>query len=454
MSKSQKREPTGIAYSEVDGLILFDLLQNDQLFSSVLTLLSDQPPEALESSIVDAYSILQRGLIKSVGLGEISGNYLQDYVCKHLAKQENIFTRMAEKGIFENLEFGMGEDDLAERLDPTELALFLLADFELKTAQKVYRFDPSKITGYTNEFNLAGLRATPANIPELISQRELIHAAMLKDEGFDVTIMLAKYYRSYGCGIFESAQVFELEDELVPVTSVEEIHMIDLVGYDYQKSMLIKNTEALLRGLPANNMLLFGDSGTGKSSSIRALLHEYKDRGLKLISVAKERLDKLEDVLDYIDNRGPTFIIYIDDLSFEENENEYKIFKSIIEGRMRSKPANAIFVVTSNRRNIVKDVWQDRQNQDDVHIRDNLQEKRSLSDRFGIKLNYSEPTKAEYLEIVKSMAARAGLKASKEDEEKFISDALTWEVRHGGRSGRTARQFIDYRVGQEILEDE
>jgi predicted AAA+ superfamily ATPase len=220
--------------------------------------------------------------------------------------------------------------------------------------------------------------------------------------------------------------------------------MADLVGCESQKKALLENLEIMLAGFRANNMLLYGDSGTGKSSSVKALLNSCADKRLKLISVAKDRLHLLPGVFDQIKDRGMKFIIFIDDLSFEDNEYEFKAFKSIIEGRIAPRPENAIFIVTTNRKNIVKESWGDRQDLDDVRRRDNMEEKRSLSDRFGITVIYSSPDKKEYLAIVRSLAEKAGLNMP---ESELFSEAMKWEIRHGGRSGRAARQFVDHMTG-------
>jgi predicted AAA+ superfamily ATPase len=226
--------------------------------------------------------------------------------------------------------------------------------------------------------------------------------------------------------------------------------MEELIGYDRQKDALIENTERLLRGLPASNVLLYGDSGTGKSSSVKALLNRYRGQGLKLIAVPKERIDDMGEILAHIAGRGLKFIVFIDDLSFEENDGSYKPFKSIIEGSVNGRQDNAMICVTSNRRNIVKEVWKDREGleADDVHLRDNLQEKRSLADRFGLTLVFAAPDKASYLEIVSALADQAGLSV---DQKTLLSGALTWGIRHGGRSGRTARQYIDHLIGAQAL---
>jgi predicted AAA+ superfamily ATPase len=222
---------------------------------------------------------------------------------------------------------------------------------------------------------------------------------------------------------------------------VDPVRLSDLIGLDRQIGALKENIGFLLRGLPASNMLLYGDAGTGKSSSVKAVAREFADKGLKLVAIPKARIAELPAVLGAAAGRGLKFLLFIDDLSVEEDESAYQSFKSVIEGGVNARPDNVVLCVTSNRRAIVKEVWKDREGEYDVHVRDNLQEKRSLADRFGLTLSYLAPGKDEYLAIVEGLAKKAGLET---DGDELRAAALTWEVRHGGRSGRTARQFIDY----------
>ncbi|MDR3305042.1 MAG: ATP-binding protein [Clostridiales Family XIII bacterium] len=426
----------------IDQLILFDDIRNDEIIGRISDVLYNTTPETVEDASHDAYYSTQRRLLQNVGKGEITGNYLQDYICRLIAGDQNVFTLMAEAGRFRGLRRGAKADEIAEKLDTTARAVFLLAAGEVKMIRSIYKFDFEKITGNADGRNVAAFEALSG---ETFSHREFVHKALTVSKSIDATIMLADYYRSFGTGIFEATPAFDLgADGLVPIKNLDPITMDDIVGCESQKQMLINNAQVLLRGLPANNILLYGDSGTGKSSSVKALLNMYSSRGLKMVCVSKEHLSSLPDVMEEITGRGLRFLIFIDDLSFEGNESGYKIFKSIMEGSACARPKNAIFVVTSNRRNIVKEVWNDRRDQDDVHLRDNLQEKRSLADRFGITLVYSEPSKSEYLAIVRHIAKKAGLALP---DEELVSEALKWEIRHGGRSGRAARQFVDYCIG-------
>ena len=222
----------------------------------------------------------------------------------------------------------------------------------------------------------------------------------------------------------------------------------DLIGYEIQKQKLIDNTEAFVEGRAANNCLLFGDSGTGKSTSIKAILNEYYDRGLRMIEIYKHQFKDLSNIIAQIKNRNYRFIIYMDDLSFEEFEIEYKFLKAVIEGGMETKPDNVLIYATSNRRHLIRETWSDRSDMsnDELHRSDTMQEKLSLVARFGVTINYSKPTKKEFNNIVVELAKRyPGIKLT---EEELMAKANMWEMSHGGVSGRTAQQFINYLAGK------
>ena len=430
----------------IDRLILFETIRNDGIAERIAGLISSgdsASPEQSETKAREAYYPTVRALLKNIGDGGISGNVLQDHFCGVIASEENAFARLAEKGIFERLNPGATDAELRSALSETNLAVLLLAASEIERIAPVYNFTFSTISGGEDSPDIAALPATETG--EGKSGLELIHIAIMQKNSTDAAIMLARYYRGYGSGVFGKSPALSAEkDGLVPVLHADRTTMGDIIGCDRQKRILMDNIEILLAGFRSNNVLLYGDSGTGKSSTVKALLNMYAPRGLKLISITKENFGLLPGVFAQIANRGMKFIIFIDDLSFDENEHEYKVFKSIVEGRIAPRPTNAIFIVTTNRKNIVKDVWSDREGGDDVRIRDNMEEKRSLSDRFGVTLTYPAPTKQEYLEIVRGIAAGAGLSMP---DGQLAAEALKWEIRHGGRSGRTARQFVDYMVG-------
>ncbi|MBE5939622.1 MAG: ATP-binding protein [Lachnospiraceae bacterium] len=258
------------------------------------------------------------------------------------------------------------------------------------------------------------------------------------------------FYRDYGVGMFGLNKAFRITSQneyqvnFCPINNMDKVMLDDLIGYEIQKKKLVDNTKAFVEGKKANNVLLFGDSGTGKSTSIKAIVNEFYDQGLRMIEIYKHQFKDLSNVIASIKNRNYKFIIYMDDLSFEEFEIEYKFLKAVIEGGVETKPENILIYATSNRRHLVKETWKDR---DDVekgqglHRSDTMEEKLSLVNRFGVTINYSKPSQKEYFNIVTELAKKAGIDMS---ESELCAEANKWELSHGGISGRTAQQFINY----------
>lgn len=260
---------------------------------------------------------------------------------------------------------------------------------------------------------------------------------------------LTEFYKEYGVGKFGLHKAFRVaQDEdgvkIVPILNIAHVHLDDLIGYDIPKKKLVDNTEAFVKGRKANNCLLFGDAGTGKSSSIKAIANAYYDKGLRIIEIYKHQFNALNDVIAQIKNRNYKFIIYMDDLSFEEFEIEYKYLKAVIEGGLEKKPKNVLIYATSNRRHLISEKFSDRD--DNVHVNDTLQEKLSLFARFGVSIYFGAPDKKEYNHIVTELAKRNGVTMP---EDKLVLEANKWEISHGGLSGRSAQQFIDYLLGME-----
>ena len=219
------------------------------------------------------------------------------------------------------------------------------------------------------------------------------------------------------------------------------------MGYDIPKKKLTDNTDAFVSGRKANNCLLFGDAGTGKSSSIKAIANEYYDRGLRIIEVYKHQFQDLNDVISQIKHRNYRFIIYMDDLSFEEFEIEYKYLKAVIEGGLEKKPENILIYATSNRRHLIRENYSDKEEiREDMHTGDTVQEKLSLVYRFGVTIYFGSPNKKEFQTIVRELAKRNGIEMP---EEELLLEANKWELSHGGLSGRTAQQFVDYLLGMQ-----
>lgn len=285
----------------------------------------------------------------------------------------------------------------------------------------------------------------------MISSR--ISSAKDEDEVFGI---VTDFYKDFGVGKFGLNKAFRIAKEqgvleIIPITNTQEVRLSDLVGYELQKKKLIDNTKAFVEGRKANNVLLFGDSGTGKSTSVKAILNEFYDKGLRMIEIYKHQFEDLSNVISQIKNRNYKFIIYMDDLSFEEFEIEYKYLKAVIEGGLENRPDNILIYATSNRRHLIRETWNDRSDMEyneDIHRSDTMEEKLSLVQRFGITINFSSPSRKEYQEIVKELAAREGIRHLSEEE--LFAEASKWELYNGGLSGRTAQQFINYLAGKEL----
>ena len=275
-----------------------------------------------------------------------------------------------------------------------------------------------------------------------------------KDEN-DIFKIVTDFYKAYGVGMFGLNKAFRIvhptngDMQFVPINNTEDVRLDDLIGYEIQKQKIVENTEAFVAGRKANNALLFGDSGTGKSTTIKAIINEYYDQGLRMFEIYKHQFQDLSQVISQIKNRNYRFIIYMDDLSFEEFETEYKYLKAVIEGGLEIKPDNVLIYATSNRRHLIRETWTDRtdlENNNGMHKSDTMQEKLSLVNRFGVTINYSKPSQKEYFQIVVGLAEKNGIHMT---EEELCAEANKWELSHGGISGRTAQQFINYLAGKQ-----
>ena len=291
------------------------------------------------------------------------------------------------------------------------------------------------------------------NVSEKVQSLSLkLENAKDENEFFDY---VTEFYKQYGVGMFGLNKAFRIKDgdgplEFHAINNMDKVVLDDLVGYEIQKKKLVDNTEAFVQGRKANNCLLFGDSGTGKSTSIKAIVNEYYEQGLRMIEIYKHQFKDLSNVIAAIKNRNYKFIIYMDDLSFEEFEIEYKFLKAVIEGGVETKPENILIYATSNRRHLIKETWNDRsdvQVENGMHKSDTMEEKLSLVHRFGVTINYSKPTQKEYFEIAVELCRRLGVKLS---DDEIKAEANKWELSHGGISGRTAQQFANYLAGQQL----
>ncbi|MCR5488298.1 MAG: ATP-binding protein [Lachnospiraceae bacterium] len=261
---------------------------------------------------------------------------------------------------------------------------------------------------------------------------------------------MERFYQENGTGMFGLHKAFRLRDNagdravIEPIVKTAPVQLSDLVGYNAAKQMLIENTEAFVEGKKANNCLLYGDAGTGKSSSVKGILNRFFAQGLRVIEIYKHQFRYLNDLVSQIKDRNYRFIIFMDDLSFEDNETEYKYLKALIEGGLEVKPDNILIYATSNRRHLVHENFRDkldRYEDDDIHESDTVQEKLSLYNRFGVTIYFGRPDPKLFKTIVLELAKRNGLDLP---EEELLLQANRWELSHGGLSGRTAQQFIDY----------
>lgn len=263
---------------------------------------------------------------------------------------------------------------------------------------------------------------------------------------------LTQFYKEYGVGRFGLHKSFRVVRDaqgvhIVPILNIAHVTLNDIVGYEIPKKKLTDNTDAFVVGKKANNCLLFGDAGTGKSSSIKAIANEYYAKGLRIIEIYKHQFQDLNDVISQIKNRNYKFIIYMDDLSFEEFEIEYKYLKAVIEGGLEKKPDNILIYATSNRRHLIRENYSDKEEiRQDMHTGDTVQEKLSLVYRFGVTIYFGSPNKKQFQEIVKTLAGKNGITMP---EEELLAEANKWELSHGGLSGRSAQQFVDYLLGMQ-----
>lgn len=364
----------------------------------------------------------------------IDGQLFQVYITMLLAYHENPFTLSLER-----------KEDISEAMKNIVMhdlnIIFELFHYDFSSINEVYKnvFYCHKINKYTMN----------KEVHELLSKLCLDLANSKTVEDF--YNILHKHYLTYGVGFYGLNKAFRFDHgHIIPIGHVEAYTLKDIVGYESQKERLVANTKAFLLGQKANNVLLYGDSGTGKSTSIKALLNDYYKEGLRIVEVYKHQFEFLPDIIHMLQNRHYKFIIYMDDLSFEDFEIEYKYLKSVIEGGLEEKPNNVIVYATSNRRHLIKQNWSERQNVDEVNLNDAMQEKLSLVNRFGISILYAHPAKKEYLDIIDALADKNHLEM---DREELHNKALTWEIRNGGFSGRTATQFIQYILNQKVLEN-
>ena len=429
---------------DTNGLVIYRNVLKENLLCEMVRLyefsLEYKERECTDRSLINKMYDCMYELIDIAGKYGFEDNLWHSYLAFLLVNDENVFStacevREAPQGTI--LSFAKHDYEIF-----AELFAFDLSVYKCFISSALI----DSITNYKRSDN-AG-KVYNMRIRDHICQlgRDLANAENL--DAF--TDAMTSFYSRFGVGTIGLHKAFRIVNDgtvkIVPINNIAHVKLDDLVGYESAKQKLVDNTEAFLKGKPANNCLLFGDAGTGKSSSIKAILNRYYEDGLRIIEIYKHQLQELNEVIAQVKKRQYKFIIYMDDLSFEEFEVEYKYLKAVIEGGLEKKPRNVLIYATSNRRHLIKEEFSDREGWNgDLHKTDTVQEKLSLVNRFGVTIYFGSPDKKEFNNIVCTLAKRCGLNI---DEKELIAQANRWELEHGGLSGRTAQQFIDYLLGK------
>ncbi len=424
-------------------LIIYKNLEQEQILNDMTFLMENYDNEYYNQEDLKSLLFERAGSILELCVDHgFEGNLWHDYLTFLLANDENAYSTSCEI---------VGETGGSiNKVALHDFEIFKeLFDYDFSAMEAALGVDcVSMILDYTG----SGTRGSVFNgrIRDRICA--LSRSLGQTEDAEEFKASVTQFYKEFGVGKLGLHKAFRVaRDEegvhIVPITKIAHAQLDELVGYETAKKKLIDNTEAFVKGRRANNCLLFGDAGTGKSSSIKAILNQYYDQGLRMIEVYKHQFQDLNDVIAQIKNRNYKFIIYMDDLSFEEFEIEYKYLKAVIEGGLEKKPDNVLIYATSNRRHLIRESFRDKEERDEeLHTNDTVQEKLSLVARFGVTIYFGKPAKKEFQEIVRQLAKRNGIEM---DEEQLLLEANRWELNHGGMSGRTAQQFIDYLLGME-----
>ena len=433
-------------YKDIAKLVLYRDLGEDSILLKLSKIFEDfdHGDYAKEELVRGIYDQIKRLLDLATSYG-FDTNLWHNYLAFVLITNENSFSMTCEK---------VGANDgTVNTFAKSDFKVFKnLFDYDFSTIEKELGIDCfSVITNY----KAIGKKEQMYNKNVSDKVQKISRAIEEAADEDDIFNIVTEFYKAYGVGMFGLNKAFRIaRDEnnklkFIPINNTEDVRLDDLIGYEIQKQKIVDNTEAFVDGKKANNALLFGDSGTGKSTTIKAIVNEYYDRGLRTIEIYKHQFKDLSEVISLVKNRNYKFVIYMDDLSFEDFEIEYKYLKAVIEGGLEIKPDNVLIYATSNRRHLIKESWNDRsdvENRNGMHTSDTIQEKLSLVNRFGVTINYSRPSQKEYFDIVVKLARRSGIDM---DEKELTAEANKWELSHGGISGRTAQQFIYYLLGKQ-----
>lgn len=397
----------------INSLTIYKNIADDEIIRILKRVLTDDDNLSSLAELTDF-------LVKQAEEKGFGGNLFKNYIHHLICSNENVFTLACENN-----------------KEVSGSSLYELAKADIDALSELAETDLTQLPD--SRFMMKAMQALMNYVPT--AKHDL--SAADRDINID---SLVSFHNKNGCGDISVYKVFKYNSttkSLVGIEHPDKITFDDLIGYKSQTDELKDNTLAFINGYPANNILLVGARGTGKSSSVKALINEYHTQGLRLVEITKEQIADLPDLLKLLRPRGRRFIVYIDDLSFDENELQYKYMKSLLEGGSEGKPDNVLFYATSNRRHIIQEKWSDRNTSSavaDVHTTDTLNEKLSLSDRFGITITYAKPTPQEYVNIAVGLAKRNGIDLP---EEEIKQAALRWELNQKGMSGRTAKQFVE-----------
>lgn len=395
--------------------------------------------EADYSQIAGAYHEWLASLIRFPGGGFVTDKW-KDVILTFILLRENPFSAAARTGKLDQVIWdAMGRDLLILE------ELFRLDNRMIKEWCKELLPSPThqRVGGW---MDWSGEKEDESSV---VDHLKILVQELIRQQGWgDLIQEIWDFHRKYGCGDFVRYRAFRWSGErgLEIIPSPDPIRMEDLIGYESQKKELIHNTKRFLAGLPANNVLLYGDRGTGKSSMVKALIHFFHKENLRLVELGRDDLKGYSPIMEILRNQPNRFILFIDDLSFEENETEYKSLKALLEGGIAARPSNVLIYATSNRRHLIKETFSDRgpehlyDEEEEIFRGDALQEKRSLSDRFGITLTFLAPDRNLYIHMIEEMLKQEGIHISKEE---LIRKATQWEMRFNGKSGRAARQFVN-----------
>ena len=433
-------------YRQISNLILYSDLGEDSILLRLAEIFEDfeKRSDTTASLIRRVYREIKKLLDLATKYG-FDENLWHNYLTFVLVTNENSFSLTAERR--------GTKDGSVNHFAKNDFRIFKsLFDFDFAPIENALGIDC-----FTTISHYKAIKKSEKHYYRSVSEKvqklsREIENAIDEEEIFR---LITEFYGAYGVGMFGLNRAFRIQNlgggvEFLPINNTDKVMLSDMVGYELQKKQLVENTESFLRGKRANNVLLYGDAGTGKSSSVKALINEYYDSGLRMIEIYKHQFRDLSEIIATVKNRNYRFIIFIDDLSFEENELEYKFLKAVIEGGVETRPDNILIYATSNRRHLIKETWTDRNDMefsDDMHRSDTMEEKLSLAARFGVTINFNAPNRKLYHDIVKAIAERQ--LTVKMSEEELLAAANRWELRHGGISGRTAQQFINFLEGKE-----